>query len=96
MAANDTIAVQVGYATPERQCVLDLSVPKGTTARQAVHASGIDAMFSGIDAETAPIGIYGRAVDDEHFLQEGDRVEIYRPLIIDPKEARRQRARIPR
>ncbi|MFV8833688.1 RnfH family protein [Aquisalimonas sp.] len=95
-AADDSIAVQVAYARPERQCVLDLSVPAGTTAREAVQVSGISEVFGEIDARTSPIGIYGRAVEDEHPLRAGDRVEVYRPLVIDPKEARRQRARIPR
>ncbi|SEO55264.1 RnfH family protein [Aquisalimonas asiatica] len=96
MAAGDSIAIQVAYARPERQCVLDLSVPAGTTAREAVQASGITDLFGEIDARSAPIGIYGRAVEDAQPLREGDRVEIYRPLVIDPKEARRQRAHIPR
>lgn len=95
-AADEAITVQVAYARPERQCVLDLTVEAGTTARQAVRASGITDVFTEIDPEAAPIGIYGRAVDDEHPLREGDRVEIYRPLTLDPKEARRQRARLPR
>lgn len=90
----DSIAVQVAYARPERQLVLDVQVPAGTTAREAVRLSAIASHFPDIDPEEAPLGIYGRAVEGSEPLRPGDRVEIYRPLEIDPREARRQRARL--
>lgn len=89
----DTIKVEVACARPERQRVLPVTVPAGTGARAAVHLSGIAADFPEIDAASAPIGIFGVAVADDHVLRPGDRVEIYRPLRMDPREARRLRAR---
>lgn len=94
------ISVEVAYATPEKQLVLALRVPKGTTAYAAALQSGIAKEFPEIDFETQPMGIFakplngkGRPLPDEYQLREGDRVEIYRPLQIDPKQARLQRAR---
>ena len=90
----EVVAVQVAYARRDRQLVVDLEVPVGTRARDAVRRSGIVDAFPEIDPETAPIGVFGRAVDDDRVLAPGDRVEIYRPLEVDPREARRQRARL--
>lgn len=84
--------IEVAYARSEVQLVLPLEVPVGTTARQAVHLSGILAHFPEIDPERCPLGIYGKVCADEHPLQPGDRVEIYRQLVADPKALRRQRA----
>ena len=90
----DPIPIQVAYARPERQLIVDLEVPAGTSAREAVRRSGMAQEFPEIDPEAAPLGVYGRAVDGDQVLRAGDRVEIYRPLEIDPREARRQRARL--
>ncbi len=90
----DPILVQVAYARPERQRIVDLAVAPGTSVREAVRRSGMAGEFPEIDPESAPLGVYGRAVDGEEILRAGDRVEIYRPLEIDPREARRQRARL--
>jgi len=87
-----TMPVEVAYALPARQVIVRLQVPAGTTAREAVLRSAIATQFPGLDAEASPLGIFGKAVADGQVLQEGDRVEIYRPLIADPKEARRARA----
>lgn len=89
-----SIAVEVVYALPERQCLLRLSVPYGTRAREAVVLSGIAERFTGLDVQNCALGIFGKAVSrpDERVLEEGERVEIYRPLIADPKEVRKQRA----
>ncbi len=91
--------VEVAYARPDHQVILPLQVPAGTTARQAVLLSGIDAQFPEIDTHAAVLGIFSRKLDgtlnpqpDEYILQAGDRVEIYRPLLIDPKQARLARA----
>lgn len=91
---KQNIAVEVAYALADKQKLIRLTVPAGTTVRQAALRSGMDAHFPGIDLASAPLGIFGKAVakPDERVLEEGERVEIYRPLIADPKEVRKQRA----
>ena len=99
MAANaeaspELIDVEVAYAKPEVQRLLQLRVPRGTTMVEAVRRSGIVELFPEIDPERAPLGIFGNRVKDrDRVLEPLDRVEIYRPLINDPKEQRRRRAR---
>ena len=85
--------IQVIFASQTRQQVLDLTVPTNTTARNAVLVTKLSDEFPEIDFATAPLGIYGKQVPDEHLLTEGDRVEIYRPLFQSPTEARRRRAK---
>lgn len=92
MAMSETIKVEVAYATPEKQRIVVLEVAAGTTARQAVLASGIATQFPGLDAATVKLGIFGKAVADDAVLRAQDRVELYRPLLADPKEVRRRRA----
>lgn len=87
-----TITVEVACALPARQVVRALTVPAGCTARQAVERCGIAEDFPELAVSTLRLGIYSKAVEDSHLLQDGDRVELYRPLLLDPKEARRQRA----
>ncbi|SER09977.1 hypothetical protein SAMN05216600_11530 [Pseudomonas cuatrocienegasensis] len=88
------IVVEIGYALADKQKLLRLSVPDGTTVREAVLQSGMDQHFPGLDLAGSPLGIFGKAVakSDARVLEEGERVEIYRPLIADPKEVRKQRA----
>lgn len=93
------IEVEVAYATPEKQQIITLRVPKGTTAYEAVVKSGITSEFPQIDIESDPMGIFSEVLDGkkrplpgEYILGPRDRVEIYRPLIIDPKQARLARA----
>ena len=88
------IVVEIGYALADKQKLLRLSVPDGTTVREAVLQSGMDQHFPGLDLAGSPLGIFGKAVakPDVRVLEEGERVEIYRPLIADPKEVRKQRA----
>lgn len=95
MAEPGEIAVEVAYALPERQRIIALKVPAGTTMLDAAERSGIERLFEGLDLATAKMGIFGKAVADPrtHVLVDGDRVEIYRPLTADPKEARKARAR---
>ena len=71
-----------------------MRVVLGTTMREAAERSGIAALFPGLDLAVAPMGVFGKAVarPEERVLEEGERVEIYRPLIADPKEVRKQRA----
>jgi putative ubiquitin-RnfH superfamily antitoxin RatB of RatAB toxin-antitoxin module len=86
------INVEVVYALPERQYLRSVKVPQGSTVEQAIIESGILSLRSDIDLAKNKIGIYSRSAKLTDTLEEGDRVEIYRPLIADPKELRRQRA----
>lgn len=93
------ISVEVAYALPERQLIVALQVERGCTALQAVKLSGIAREFPEITPDTADMGIFSRSLDgkvlplpNEYVLQSGDRVEIYRPLLADPKVTRLQRA----
>jgi putative ubiquitin-RnfH superfamily antitoxin RatB of RatAB toxin-antitoxin module len=88
------INVEVVYALPNEQKVISLDVMAGTTLYEAVLQSGILESFPQIDVENDHMGIFGKAVKKpkEQVLEEGDRVEIYRPLLIDPKQARLNRA----
>ncbi|KAF0162561.1 MAG: hypothetical protein FD157_3870 [Rhodocyclaceae bacterium] len=88
----ETIDVEVVYATPERQEVIGLSLPEGSTAGQAIEASGLLAKHSEIDLAKNKLGIYAKLAKADTALRDRDRVEIYRPLIADPKEVRKQRA----
>lgn len=81
------------HARPEKQVLLALDVPLGTTLGEAIGLSEIKAHFPDLDVGPAQVGIFGIKARLEDELRNGDRVEIYRPLIADPKEARRQRAR---
>lgn len=88
----DSLSVQVCYATPQHTFLRGLRVPVGTTLRQAVELSGLLDAVAGIDLEACPVGIYGKKKTLATLLREQDRVEVYRPLIADPKDARRRRA----
>jgi uncharacterized protein len=85
-----TIRVEVVYALPQGEESANVALAAGATAAQAVRASGILARHP--DIEPLRLGIYGRVVSGDTALADGDRVEIYRPLVVDPKEARRRRA----
>jgi hypothetical protein len=89
---NTKTLIEVAYATPQKQLILECEVESDTTARDAVRLSGIDQHFPQIDPEICELGVFGKAVADDYELTDGDRIEIYRPLIADPKEIRRQRA----
>lgn len=88
------IRVEVAYALPDEQKIVALNVPEGTTVHQAVLLSKLHEHFSQINPETDPVGIFGKSVKDPHtaLLRAGDRVEIYRPLLADPKEIRARKA----
>jgi len=89
------LQIEVIVATPERQQRLSLSVPADCTARQAVQlacTAGLDTVAAGLNANDCAIGIFGQQVDDGRTLATGDRLELYRPLLQDPKEWRRRRA----
>jgi putative ubiquitin-RnfH superfamily antitoxin RatB of RatAB toxin-antitoxin module len=87
-----TIRVEVVYALPERQALVSVELPAGSTVAAAIEASGVREQFPGMEIDPASVGIFSRKVTLDRVLQDGDRVEIYRPLKADPKEARRQRA----
>ncbi len=89
-----TITVEVAYALPEEQKIISLDVAEQSTAYDVVVQSGICDAFPDIDLAAAKMGIFGKAIakPKEQALQEGDRIEIYRPLLIDPKESRKARA----
>lgn len=88
------IAVEVAYALPERQYLLALSVEANCTVLDAVRRSGIVEQCPEIDLGAVTLGIFGKVIEQpaQHALRDGDRIEIYRPLSIDPKAARRARA----
>ena len=87
------ILIEVVYALPGRQTLVKLFVPTGTTVRDAIALSGLLSHYPAIDAARGKLGIFGKRVAPGTVLANGDRVEIYRPLTADPKEARRRRVR---
>ena len=84
--------VEVAYALPDRQRLIELDVDQPTTVRQAVEQSGILQQFPEIDLDSQQVGIFSQLASLDDLLSDGDRVEIYRPLIADPKTMRRERA----
>ncbi|MDX1508923.1 MAG: RnfH family protein [Woeseiaceae bacterium] len=86
------ISVEVVWATPEQQQLVALQLAPGSTVEAAIEQSGFYRRFAGHGLESADVGIWGRVVPRTHTVEDGDRVEIYRPLRMDPREARRQRA----
>lgn len=88
------IELEVVYAGVDRQVLRVFSVPEGTSVRAALEASGIAAEFPQLDLATCPVGIFGKVVadPDRQVVRAADRLEIYRPLLADPKEIRRLRA----
>lgn len=89
---TDRIRVQVIYALPERQDIVTIELPEGATALQAVEASGLLQKYPDIDTARNKFGVFAKLVKGDQVLRDRDRVEIYRALIADPKEVRRQRA----
>jgi putative ubiquitin-RnfH superfamily antitoxin RatB of RatAB toxin-antitoxin module len=83
------IRVQVCYPSSPQPWLRDVTLPEGGTLRDALDASGID--VPGLDLATCPVGVFGKKKTLDTVLREGDRVEIYRPLVADPKDARRRR-----
>jgi putative ubiquitin-RnfH superfamily antitoxin RatB of RatAB toxin-antitoxin module len=92
MENAEHISVEVAYAKPQEQLIVQLDVLPGTTLRQAIEQSGILERFPEIDLSQLKAGVFGKLKKLDQTLREGDRVEIYRPLIADPKEVRKQRA----
>ena len=97
-----SIEVEIAYGTPTAQRIIAMRVPRGTSAREAVRQSGIASEFPEIDLETTVMGIFSRKLDgkraptpEDYTLKDRDRIEIYRPLQLTPKEARKLRVRKP-
>lgn len=90
--AEPLIDVEVAYAKPEEQVIVALNVPEGSSVEQAIKASGLLARFPEIELPEIKVGIFGNVCSMDQVLRQADRVEIYRPLLHDPKDARRQRA----
>jgi putative ubiquitin-RnfH superfamily antitoxin RatB of RatAB toxin-antitoxin module len=88
----NTLPVVVCYATAQQEFLRPLEVAPGTTIGQAIEASGVLAAFPDINLVTQPVGIFSKKKTLDTVLREHDRVEIYRPLVADPKESRRKRA----
>src|ERR1700690_695984 len=86
------ITVEVAYALPAQQVIVAVQVGEGTTIAQAVTASGLLEKFPDINLAANKVGVFGKLSKLETVLRDRDRVEVYRPLIADPKEVRRQRA----
>ncbi|MBI3779009.1 MAG: RnfH family protein [Gammaproteobacteria bacterium] len=84
--------VEVAYATPASQEVIEVSVSPGATVQEVIRASGLLEKYPEIDLSQNRVGIFSELVRPQDAVHDGDRVEIYRPLIADPKEARRKRA----
>ncbi len=94
MSAPALIAVEVAYAGPEGQWLIALHVPAGTTLIEAIDRSGLRAQVPGLKVEEGAVGIFSQPRPFETVLAAGDRVEIYRPLQVDPKAVRRARASV--
>ena len=90
---SESISVEVAYALPEKQRIVKLDVPQGTTALEAVTLSKLDEVFDElVVGPDLKIGVWGKAISADRVLAAGERVEIYRPLMVDPKEVRKARA----
>lgn len=87
------ITVSVVYALPERATEIELELPAGATVAEAITRSRIEERHPEVDLARAAVGLFGRRVRRDVVLADGDRVEIYRPLLADPNEARRRRAK---
>lgn len=92
MPNQEHILVEVVYALNDRQKLLSVKLPAGSTVEEAIRRSGILADFPEIDLAVNKVGVFSKACKLDTVLRDKDRVEIYRPLIADPKEVRRQRA----
>nr|WP_254711408.1 RnfH family protein [Pantoea cypripedii] len=86
------ITIEVVYALPDKQYLRTVTLEEGATVEEAIRASGLLSLRKDIDLKSNKVGVFSRPVKLDDTLQDGDRVEIYRPLIADPKEMRRQRA----
>ncbi len=89
---NDRISIEVVYALPHEQILLKLQLPQHTTVAEAIRLSGVMEKYPDIDMDKNKFGIYGKLTRADVVLRDKDRIEVYRPLLADPKEVRRKRA----
>jgi putative ubiquitin-RnfH superfamily antitoxin RatB of RatAB toxin-antitoxin module len=89
---SNNIKVELVYGLPHQQTLLSLEVPKGNTVEQVIINSKIDTTYPEIDLAINKVGIWNRSCKLQDVVNDGDRIEIYRPLIADPKEVRKRRA----
>ena len=89
---SDVISVEVVYPLPQKQEVFAVKLPSGATVREAIESSGVLSKYPEIDLAKNKFGVYAKLAKPDAVLRDRDRVEIYRPLIADPKEVRKQRA----
>jgi putative ubiquitin-RnfH superfamily antitoxin RatB of RatAB toxin-antitoxin module len=90
---NDApLQIEIAYAEPQRAIVKVFRLPAGSSVADALRLAALDPEFAGVDVANSAFGIFGRLAQPDHALQQGDRIEIYRPLMEDPKTARRARA----
>ena len=90
--SDKLINIEVAYALPTKQTIVDIAIKEGTTVEDAIQASNILEQFPDIDLKSTKVGVWSRVVKLRDTLTDGDRIEIYRPLIADPKEIRKRRA----
>jgi putative ubiquitin-RnfH superfamily antitoxin RatB of RatAB toxin-antitoxin module len=92
MSVSNNISIEIVYAIATRQVLLEMSVRQGTTIGQAIERSAIADMLPGENLSGLPVGVWGKLADRHQLAVAGDRIELYRPLLIDPREARRSLA----
>lgn len=88
----ESLSIEITYALPQKQELVKLILPAGSTVQQAIEASGLKQKFPEIDLAKNKVGVFGKLTKLDAQLRDRDRVEIYRPLIADPKEVRKKRA----
>jgi len=93
MTAPPECRVEIVYALPTEQTVVEVTVSSGTTLEEAIRASGLLNRFPDLDLARHRVGRYGELAELHDTVLSGDRIEIYRPLVVDPKESRRTRAK---
>ena len=89
---DDKVTIEVVYGVPHKQKILTLILAEGSTVEQAILASGVIDLFPEIDLKVNKVGIWNRAVKLSEVVTDLDRIEVYRPLIADPKDVRKRRA----
>ena len=92
MVTDNVLSIEIAYASAQQSWLIPLNVEKGTTVQQAIIISGILEQCPDINLQTNKVGLFSKIVELDVLVRAGDRIEIYRPLILDPKEARRLRA----
>jgi uncharacterized protein len=91
--AGGLIHIEIVFAQPQQALVKALTLSQGSRVGDALTAAAGDEKFFGVDLANAPVGIFGRPAHRDHELKDGDRLEVYRPLLLEPKAARRARAK---